>query len=262
MKINLNLPVIILILLALASCEKTSNPPYAKTEKKIRNKYDKDAVFTWNQYSELINKLREDKFVVLPINEMRYTFIKSKVVVGLRHDIDFNPFKALEMAKMEKENGIRSTYYILATSEYYGHFGIFGLVRSKGMDQLYKELYNDGAEIGIHNDLLTVMITHKLDPFIFNKNELSFYKSLNIPIYGTVAHGSEIAKNTVPNYMIFSDFAKQSSIDYEGKVYPLGQHSLKEYGYEYEANYIDFNIYFSDSRGKWNDPNDFYRHFE
>lgn len=258
MKINLNLLAIAFIAVILAGCEKTGNPPYAKTEKKIRNKYDKDATYTWSQYRELLSKLKEDKFIVMPINEMRYTFIKSKVVVGLRHDIDFNPFKALEMAKIEKENDIRSTYFILATSEYYGHFGIFGFMRNKGMGQLYKELYNYGDEIGIHNDLLTIMITHKLDPFVFNKNELSFYKSLNIPIHGTVAHGSEIAKNTVPNYMIFSDFAKQSSIDYGGKIYPLGQHSLKEYGYEYEANYIDFNVYFSDSRGKWNDPRDFY----
>jgi hypothetical protein len=257
MKININLQVIIFILLASVSCEKASNPPYAKLEKLIRNKYDKEATFSWSQYTELLNKLKEDKFIVLPINEMRYTFIKSKVVVGLRHDVDFNPFKALEMEKIEKEKGIRSTYYILATGEYYGHFGIFGFVRNKVMNQLYKELYNDGAEIGIHNDLLTVMIAHNMDPFRFNKNELAFYKSLNIPIHGTVGHGSQIAKNTVPNYMIFSDYAKNNSIEYGGKTYPLGQHSLKEYGYEYEANYIDFNIYFSDSRGKWNDPMDF-----
>src|SRR5664280_1360436 len=133
MKINLNLPAIAFILLALAGCEKTSNPQYAKIEKKIRNKYDKAATYTWSQYTELLNKLKENKFIVLPINEMRYTFIKSKVVVGLRHDIDFNPFKAIEMAKIEKEKGLRSTYYILATSEYYGHFGIFGLVRNKGI---------------------------------------------------------------------------------------------------------------------------------
>jgi len=254
MKIYLNMPLIGFIILSLASCEKPGYPPYAKTERIIRNKYDKDAVFTWSQYQELLSKLKEDKFTVLPINEMRYTFSKSKVIVGLRHDIDFNPFKALEMVKIEKENGIKSTYFILATSEYYGHFGIFGFTRNKGMEQLYKELYDNGAEIGIHNDLLTVMITYKLDPFLFNKDELSFYKSLNIPVYGTVAHGSPIAKNTVPNYMIFSDFAKQKSLDYEGDIYPLGQHTLKEYGYEYEANFIDFNIYLSDSRGKWNDP--------
>jgi hypothetical protein len=257
MKKTLNLLFIALILLVLTSCEKTSNSPYAKIEKIIRNKYDKVAVFSWSQYTELLTKLKQDKFIVLPLNEMRYTFNKSKVVVGLRHDIDFNPFKALEMSKIEKDNGIRSTYYILATSEYYGHFSFLGFIRKKGMDQLYKEIFNNGAEIGIHNDLLTVMISYKKDPFAFNKNELSFYHSLNIPIHGTSAHGSPIAKATVPNYMMFSDFAKKDFLEYNGGKYPLGQHSLKEYGYEYEANFIDFDLYFSDSRGKWNDPDGF-----
>jgi len=57
--------------------------------------------------------------------------------------------------------------------------------------------------------------------------------------------------------MMFSDFAKKDSVEYKWEKYPLGQHSLKEYGYEYEAYFINFNIYFSDSRGKWNDPEGF-----
>jgi hypothetical protein len=266
MKRGHNLIIIGVILLLINGCKKEIEskvkapiiPPtdslYAKTEKIIRKEYDFRAVFTWNQYLDLLNKLKQDKFIVMPINEMRNTFDVSKVVVGLRHDIDFNPFKALEMSKIEKDNGIRSTYYILATADYYGYFNLSGVVRNRSMSRLYKELYNNGAEIGIHNDLLTVMISDKLDPFVFNQNELSYYDSLNIPIYGTAAHGSQIAKVSVPNYMIFSDFAKVDSVLYEGKKYPMGQHSLKEYGFEYEANFINFNIYFSDSRGKWNDP--------
>ena len=266
MKRGHNLIIIGVILLLINGCKKEIEskvkapiiPPtdslYAKTEKIIRKEYDFRAVFTWNQYLDLLNKLKQDKFIVMPINEMRNTFDVSKVVVGLRHDIDFNPFKALEMSKIEKDNGIRSTYYILATADYYGYFNLSGVVRNRSMSRLYKELYNNGAEIGIHNDLLTVMISDKLDPFVFNQNELSYYDSLNIPIYGTSAHGSQIAKVSVPNYMIFSDFAKVDSVLYEGKKYPMGQHSLKEYGYEYEANFINYSLYFSDSRGKWNDP--------
>ncbi len=261
MKRILNLIFIALILILITSCEKPNDSristPYEEIERTIRTQYDQFAVFTWSQYTELLKKLKQDKFIVLPLNEMRKTYNESKVVVGLRHDIDFNPFKALEMSKMEQVMGIRSTYFILATSEYYGQITSKGVIRNNGMDQLYKELYNNGAEIGIHNDLLTVMILYKLDPFAFNQNELSFYSSLNIPIYGTSAHGSPIAKATVPNYMMFSDFAKKDSVEYNGVKYPLGQHSLKEYGFEYEAYFIDFSTYFSDSGGKWNDPEGF-----
>jgi hypothetical protein len=261
MKRILNIVIPSIMVLVFTGCEKpvnkVVNPAYAEIEKIIRNEYDMYAVFTWNQYIQLLNKLKQDKFIVLPLNEMQNTFNASKVVVGLRHDIDFNPFKALEMSNMEKSYGIRSTYFILATSEYYGHFSTTGVIRNNGMEQLYKELFNNGAEIGIHNDLLTVMITHKIDPFEFNKKELSFYSSLNIPVHGTAAHGSALARATLSNFNMFSDFATKDSVEYNGRKYPLGEHSLKEYGFEYEAYFINFSAYYSDSGGKWNDPEGF-----
>jgi hypothetical protein len=148
MKQAQNLVIFSIILWAVTSCEKPIDPLliplYANIEKTIRNEYDKRAVFTWSQYTELLDKLKQGKFIVLPLDEMRKTYDESKVLVGLRHDIDFNPFKALEMSNIEKDFGMRATYFILATSEYYGHFNISGVVRNKGMEQLYKELFNNG----------------------------------------------------------------------------------------------------------------------
>lgn len=253
------IPVVVLI---PASCEKEIDPipdivnPYAEIEKSVRAEYDGIATFPWKDYNLLLQKLSETKFVVLPLNEMRNHFDNSKVVVGLRHDIDHNPFKGLEMANIEKEFGIRSTYFILATARYYGDLDGSKIVPHPGMGKLYKELHATGAEIGIHNDLLTVMISYNIDPFVFNKSELSFYNSLDIPIYGTASHGSNIARATVPNYQIFSNFAKTDSISYMGNKYQIGIKSLAEFGFRYEAYFINFNtsLYFSDSGGKWNDP--------
>ena len=232
-------------------------PPYTGIESTIRSKYDSYAVFKWDQYTELLTKLSEEKFTVLPLNEMRKTFDNSKVVIGLRHAVDFNPFKALEMAKIEKIYGIRATYFFLATAEYYGHFSNSAIVRSSGIEYIFKEIHNTGSEIGIYNDLLTVLILNNIDPYLFNKEEMKFYKSLKIPIYGTAAHGSPLARKTVPNYQVFSNFAKSDSVLYQGKKYPLGKHSMKEYGFKYEAYSINYGIYFSESGGKWNDPKDF-----
>lgn len=231
--------------------------PLAEVEKKIRSEYDNMSVFTWSQYNELLKEISQEKFVVLPLNEMRNHYDPSKVVVGMRHDIDCNPFKAVEMATIEKGYGIRATYFILPTASYYGHISNFKIVRQPGMGSLYKRLYDDGAEIGIHNDLLAIMILYKIDPFRFNKEELAYFNSLKIPIYGSASHGSEIAKKTLPNFQIFSDFAKSGTVSYEGKHYPLGKYSLKKYGYKYEAYFIDFKTYFSDGKGKWNDPDGF-----
>lgn len=250
--------IVLFVLTLFSFCEDEIDekglPPYSEMEKLIRGKNDSRAVFKWDQYVDLLTKLSEEKFIVLPLNEMRKTFDGSKVVVGLRHDVDFNPFKALEMANIEKSLGFHATYFLLATSEYAGSFKNSNFMRAPGMEYLYKELHKTGAEIGIHNDLLAVMILYNMDPFLFNHEELSFYRSLRIPIYGTASHGSEIAKGTVANYQIFSDFAKKDSVSYGDKKYPLGLHSLKEYKFLYEAYYIDFNIYFSDSGGRWNDP--------
>ncbi len=260
MKLIYRISLIILFLLLGSGCEHQTEPveshlnPWWKTEQIVRSQSDKMAVFPWSDYHRLMSVLSENKFVVLPINEMRTHFDTSKVVVGLRHDIDVNPFKALEMAEIERGYGIRSTYFVLATSSYYGRFEDGKVIRNEGMDSLYKRISNTGAEIGIHNDLLTVMIEYKIDPVEFNAWELSFYKDLGIPIYGTASHGSEIAKETVPNYEIFSDFAKQPSIVYKGIKYPLGIGSLKDFGFDYESYFIDYKIYFSDSRGIWSDP--------
>jgi hypothetical protein len=232
-------------------------PAYAGTETIIRSKYDRYAVFTWEQYTLMLDILSQPKFKVLPINDMRKTSDESKVIVGMRHDVDFNPFKALEMAELEMRSGIRATYYFLATAEYYGSIDEKKLVRSPGIDVLFKKIAATGAEIGIHNDLLSVMIIHKMDPWQFNKEELSFYKSLGIQIRGTASHGSQLAKLTVPNYQIFSDYAKSDSVRYEGKAYTIGNHSLKEYGFKYEAYFTDYSLYISDSGGKWNDPKGF-----
>jgi hypothetical protein len=254
--------ILLSLFLILTGCTKPFeiNPDpslYAEIEKEIRSEYDDMAVFTWGQYSELLTSLSQDKFVVLPLNEMRNHYDNSKVVVGLRHDVDHNPFKALEMAVIEKSVGIRSTFFLLATADYYGTFSNSKLIRHPGMESLYRLLYNTGAEIGIHNDLLAVMILYGMDPYVFNKNELSFYRSMRIPVYGTAAHGSMIARATVPNYQIFSDFAKKDSVQYLDKKYPLGIKSLQEFGFEYEAYFIDYLIYYSDSGGRWNDPEGF-----
>jgi hypothetical protein len=246
------------ILLLLAFCEAEENDmstaPYAETETWIRSKYDSMASFTWDQYIELLTLLSEKKYVVLPLNKMRTYHNKSVVVVGIRHDVDLNPFKALEMAKIEKQFGFSATYFILATSEYYGKITSSGIERNPGMGQLYREIYDTGAEIGVHNDLISAMVLYGKDPFEFNSEELKFYKSLGIPIYGTASHGGPINKQTAINYEIFSDFTKKDTITYNGKKYPVGQLSLKAYRYKYEAYHIEYNKYFSESGGNWNDP--------
>lgn len=255
-----NISVLVIIILLTSFCEKevTEEPSYADFERSIRDKYDVCAVFQWSQYAKFLEKLKDDRFVVLPLNEMRNYYDSTKIVVGLRHDVDLNIYKAVEMSRMESIYGVRSTYFLLATADYYGHFDGSTLVRFPGIKKLIHDLSSNGAEIGIHNDLFTVMIKYNCDPLDFNTQELEFYKSINIPVTGSASHGGEIAKQLrYPCYNIFSDYATSNSIEYNGLKYPIGRNSLSDYGFEYEAYHIPYNVYYSDSGGKWNDPKGF-----
>jgi hypothetical protein len=238
--------------------QKDNKPPWASLEDKIRKENDSMANFTWEQYEKLLKALSDKKFIVLPLDEMRNRFDSSAVVVGMRHDIDANPFKALEMVEMEKKAGIRATYYVLPTAKYYGTIVNSSLKRNPEMGALYQELYKKGAEIGIHNDLITMMIKYNCIPLAVNLEELNYFQYLGIPIYGTASHGSELVKSMgIANFMIFSDFALVDSVSYNGHKYRLGQFSLKQYGYKYEAYHIKYNIYLSEAGGSWKDPKGF-----
>lgn len=226
-------------------------PTIKEIEQNVRATQDGRASHTYNQYEELLMEISKDKYLPMTIWDMYNNYNENKVIVGMRHDVDCHPFKALEMAKMEQAYGINASYYILATSNYYGQFYPDSVRRNRALDKLYLELYNLGAEIGIHNDLLTVMISKKLDPFTFNWNEINYYESLGIPIYGNVGHGSAIASQVAHNSQMFSDFAKSETVTYKGETYPIGTYSMLEYGFFYEANFFPFNQYYSESGGRW-----------
>jgi hypothetical protein len=78
---------------------------------------------------------------------MRNTFDSTKVIVGLRHDVDLNPYKAVEMARIEKLFDIRSTYYFLATAEYFGKIENSRLVRFPGISEIVLEVHRTGRRL-------------------------------------------------------------------------------------------------------------------
>lgn len=238
-------------------CILSSTPSLGELEQHVRKLNDFKPTFTYQQYRQLLNEIIDERFIVLPLNEFKDSINDEKVMICLRHDVDHHPFKALEMARIEHEYGFRATFYMLGTAVYSGIFHEGQYHKYACMSKIYSDIDNLGSEIGIHNDLLTVMIKYKLEPYAFNKSELIYFNNIGIDIFGTAAHGSTIAKETVPNYQMFSDFAQSTSIDYKGESYNIGERSLSEYGYQYEAYFINNNKYFSDVGGKWNLPGGF-----
>ncbi len=113
---------LIFILAIFANCKKeTKTPNIEDIEKAVRADQDYRAVFYYSDYYNMLETIKEKKCIVLPLNKMRNYFDSTKVILGLRHDIDTHLFKAIEMAKIEKEFNYKASYYILPTARYYYH---------------------------------------------------------------------------------------------------------------------------------------------
>ena len=74
-----------------------------------------------------------------------HTWQKTDKCVILRHDIDYDISKSVDLAYFEKEIGVNSTYFVLLTSDFYNVF-------SKSSCEKLKCIISCGHEIGLHFD--------------------------------------------------------------------------------------------------------------
>lgn len=68
---------------------------------------------------------------------------KPKLI--LRHDVDVSPMRALAMARVEKEFGIRSTYFVMTESPCY-------CMEDDTSRDIFQKIMDMGHEIGLHLD--------------------------------------------------------------------------------------------------------------
>ena len=218
--------------------------------------YGSIAKFSYSLYDSLLHELSKQKYIVIPLYEYMGNINTGKVTVGLRHDVDHEPFKGLHMAEMEASYGFRSSFYLLHSAEYFGHWFKGRLYRYSSMIPLYKQYQSLDCEIGVHNDLISIMLLYDVDPYEFMHDEMKFYDNNNINIYGTASHGSALMRMLkMNNQWIFSNYHSYDVVEYNGKTYEIGKYSLEDYGFEYEAYHVGYNIYFSDAGGSWNVDN-------
>ncbi len=97
--------------------------------------------FTYDGYLKLISLLKEKNYKFcdyLSCDEY------DKPVI-FRHDIDNSLNKALEIARLEYENNITSTFFVLLSTDFYNVF-------SKESNDILKEIMKLGHHIGLHFD--------------------------------------------------------------------------------------------------------------
>lgn len=172
--------------------------------------------FTLKAYEEFLIKL-DKTHSFQTFNDYKESTNDKKIV--LRHDIDYSLSYAYEMAKLEHSLGIKSTYFLLFSSEYYN------MLDQKNIT-LAKKIYDLGHEVGLHYDVKVMQSNIHIDPKVVIDQHVKMLSLLT---------GKEVKSIAMHN----------PSINGEDifKELPLNN--------AYSSVYLNSGAYFSDSCMAW-----------
>lgn len=97
--------------------------------------------FTYKEYEKLIGVLKKSGYTICGYEN--YLLYEKPVI--LRHDVDMSIEKAFEMALIEYGMGVKSTYYVLISSDFYNVYSKYNIERLRKMQLM-------GHTIGLHFD--------------------------------------------------------------------------------------------------------------
>ncbi|MBO5424652.1 MAG: hypothetical protein J6A25_03980, partial [Lachnospiraceae bacterium] len=97
--------------------------------------------FTYDEYEKLVLLLREEQYVFCDY----HSFDGLSKCVIMRHDVDMDLEKAVQLARLERTLGVKATYYVLISSDFYN-------IYSKRNIEMIKEIQSLGHTIGLHYD--------------------------------------------------------------------------------------------------------------
>jgi UDP-N-acetylglucosamine 2-epimerase len=98
-----------------------------------------------SNYKKLIKGLLENGYKFPSFVNYSKNLAKNEHFVLMRHDIDISIEKAVEIAKIEYELGVTSTYFFMIRNDFYNIF-------SKSGTRLVNEILSLGHHLGIHFD--------------------------------------------------------------------------------------------------------------
>jgi hypothetical protein len=195
----------------------------------------------------------------------------SVSLVALRHDVDHNLDYALEMAFWESRAGCRATYFLLNTAGYWD---------DPDFDLKVRQLADFGHEVGFHiNSLAAWHRGLTDDPGADLRAALAKLRGCGVPVTGIAAHGDKACYGGgFTNFWLFGDLAPSRSCEDgisaegirvddpthrialpadstlrrgDGASVQLWSLRLADFGIDYVASHIPFDLYFTDSGGSW-----------
>jgi len=212
--------------------------------------------FVFSRYESFLKSIsNQSKYEIVPLKDLPATNPKDRIVFALRHDVDYDLRGALEMAKIDYQNNLRATYFILHTASYYGVTKKGYAKHKESIVPILQKIQNDyGHEIGWHNDLVTLELLYEIDPKTYLAGELQWLRNNGINIVGTASHGSIFChKYKYHNKYFFYDFSERVDKLPNNEVINIGNRRrfitkayLKDFGFEYEAYHLEHNLEVAD----------------
>lgn len=108
--------------------------------------------FTESDYRQFVKKTSQ-KYPCVGFGVLNGQELPGRLAI-LRHDIDFSPARALALAKIEAEEGVRASYTILLSGEYYSPF-------ESDSRRALIEIERLGHYVGLHFDAAWHSISHE-----------------------------------------------------------------------------------------------------
>ena len=211
----------------------------------------KDMVFLdGTRYSNLIKNVDANLVTFKDIINDKYD--KSRRSFCIRHDVDNAMLRnSLNFAKIESDHDWKSTYFIKYTSDYFDF--------SQRLVDSCQALVDYGHDLALHVDVIQLYMDLKrqhgtVDLLAILEKPLDFLRNHGFEILGAAAHGSPENYIYALNYEFWQEFDPTKN-EATGNLTFDKLISLKEVGLLYEAYFLKYNYYITDSMGKWTGTN-------
>jgi hypothetical protein len=103
--------------------------------------------FSLEGYSELLSTFQNTGYSFCGFEEIDACLAEGHPFIVLRHDIDISLRPALEIARIEYEQGVQATYFVLLRSPFYN-------LLSRHNAEIIQQIHRYGHQIALHADLV------------------------------------------------------------------------------------------------------------
>ncbi len=179
--------------------------------------------FTFDQYKELLEQLLQQSYSFKGFGDV----INPQTVL-LRHDVDWSPRKAVRLAEIEADLGIKSTYLFLLSSPFYN------VMNAEAREQI-AQIRDLGHDIGLH------FSTHQY--FTSEPTGQDGHAPPDRRLVATVNEEREILELLIDEPI--------NVVSFHNPPEWLFGKSFDEYISTYEERFFDEIVYRADSNQRW-----------